>query len=116
MAGIQKGWADLDFSSIARHYGYPHEDNVLPDTVFASAKAKSGENGMGASEKRRRRDFSSLDVGREPCAHREKTVPSGDRAFACAPSPGGFFVLGDRTRVRVTGGDRLATSTGSLEQ
>ena len=29
--GIQKGWADLDFSSIAQHYGYPHQDNLLPE-------------------------------------------------------------------------------------
>jgi 3-hydroxyisobutyrate dehydrogenase-like beta-hydroxyacid dehydrogenase len=38
MAGIQKGWADLDFSSIARHYGYPSQDNALPESVFATAR------------------------------------------------------------------------------
>jgi hypothetical protein len=57
MAGVQKGWADLDFSSIARHYGFSHEDNVLPDTLFVSAKAKSGEDGMGAAEKEKKKGF-----------------------------------------------------------
>lgn len=57
MAGIQKGWADLDFSSIARHYGFSHEDNVLPDTVFTSAKSKSGQNGIGAAEKEKKKGF-----------------------------------------------------------
>jgi hypothetical protein len=53
MAGIQKGWADLDFASIARHYGYPNEDNVLPESVFAP-KAKPGENGLSAQKEKKR--------------------------------------------------------------
>jgi 3-hydroxyisobutyrate dehydrogenase-like beta-hydroxyacid dehydrogenase len=56
MAGIQKGWADLDFSSIARHYGYPSDDNALPETAFAS-KAKSGENGTSAAQKEKKKGF-----------------------------------------------------------
>ena len=37
MAGIQSGWADLDFTSIAKHYGYPNEENDIPVTVFSSS-------------------------------------------------------------------------------
>jgi 3-hydroxyisobutyrate dehydrogenase-like beta-hydroxyacid dehydrogenase len=55
MAGIQKGWADLDFSCIARHYGYPNQENTFPETVFASAKAKSGENGVTAPKKEKKK-------------------------------------------------------------
>ncbi len=57
MAGIQKGWADLDFSSIARHYGFPNQDNALPESVFASAKGKPGENGVSAPEKEKKKGF-----------------------------------------------------------
>jgi 3-hydroxyisobutyrate dehydrogenase len=57
MAGIQKGWADLDFSSIARHYGYPNQDNTLPETAFASAQAKAGANGVSAPQKEKKKGF-----------------------------------------------------------
>ena len=57
MAGIQKGWSDLDFSCIARHYGYPNEENMLPEDVFAAAKAKPGENGTGAPHKEKKKRF-----------------------------------------------------------
>ena len=57
MSGIQKGWGDLDFSCIARHYGYPNEENMLPEDVFATAKAKPGENGTDATHKQRKKRF-----------------------------------------------------------
>ncbi len=57
MSGIQKGWGDLDFSCIARHYGYPNEENMLPEDIFAAAKAKPGENGIDAPQKQRKKRF-----------------------------------------------------------
>ena len=57
MSGIQKGWADLDFSCIARHYGYPNEGNALPEDVFAAPKAKPGENGTDAPQKQSKKRF-----------------------------------------------------------
>ncbi|HET9523156.1 MAG TPA: NAD(P)-dependent oxidoreductase [Terrimicrobiaceae bacterium] len=56
MSGLQKGWGELDFSSIAQHYGYPSQENSLPDDVFAS-KAKPGENGTNAPRRERKRRF-----------------------------------------------------------
>ena len=57
MSGIQKGWGDLDFSSIAQHYGYPNQENALPEDVFATAKAKPGENGTDAPHRQRKKRF-----------------------------------------------------------
>ena len=57
MSGIHKGWGDLDFSCIARHYGYPNDENVLPEDVFAPVKAKPGENGTDAPRKHRKKRF-----------------------------------------------------------
>jgi 3-hydroxyisobutyrate dehydrogenase-like beta-hydroxyacid dehydrogenase len=57
MSGIQEGWGDLDFSCIAQHYGYPSQENTLPEDVFAAAKAKPGENGTSASHKEKRKRF-----------------------------------------------------------
>ncbi len=56
MSGLQKGWGELDFSSIALHYGYPNQENSLPEDVFAS-KAKPGENGTNAPRRERKRRF-----------------------------------------------------------
>jgi 3-hydroxyisobutyrate dehydrogenase len=56
MSGLQKGWGELDFSSIAQHYGYPNQENSLPEDVFAS-KAKPGENGTNAPRRERKRRF-----------------------------------------------------------
>jgi hypothetical protein len=57
MSGIQEGWGDLDFSCIAQHYGYPNQENTLPEDVFAAAKAKPGENGTSASQKEKKKRF-----------------------------------------------------------
>ena len=57
MSGIQEGWGDLDFSCIAQHYGYPNQENTLPEDVFAAAKAKPGENGTSAPQKGKRKRF-----------------------------------------------------------
>jgi 3-hydroxyisobutyrate dehydrogenase-like beta-hydroxyacid dehydrogenase len=56
MAGLQNGWGDLDFCSIAQHYGYPNPENSLPEDVFA-AKVKPGENGTNAPQKQKRKRF-----------------------------------------------------------
>ncbi len=56
MSGLQKGWGELDFSSIAQHYGYSNQENSLPEDVFA-AKAKPGENGTNAPRRQRKRRF-----------------------------------------------------------
>ena len=57
MSGIQKGWADLDFSCIAQHYGYPNQENTFPEDFFAAAKVKSGQNGTTAPHKGTRKRF-----------------------------------------------------------
>ena len=57
MSGIQKGWADLDFSCIAQHYGYPNQENTFPQDVFAAAKGKSGQNGTTAPHKGNKKRF-----------------------------------------------------------
>jgi 3-hydroxyisobutyrate dehydrogenase-like beta-hydroxyacid dehydrogenase len=57
MAGIQKGWGDLDFSCIAQHYGYPNQENTLPEDVFAAAKPKPGDNGTNPPQREKKRRF-----------------------------------------------------------
>jgi 3-hydroxyisobutyrate dehydrogenase-like beta-hydroxyacid dehydrogenase len=57
IAGIQKGWADLDFSCIAQHYGYPNQENMIPEHVFAAAKVKPGENGTTAPQQKSKKRF-----------------------------------------------------------
>ncbi|HEY5811343.1 MAG TPA: NAD(P)-dependent oxidoreductase [Terrimicrobiaceae bacterium] len=57
MAGIQKGWSDLDYSSIARHYGYPSKENIVPEGAFPTAKAQTGENGTNAPQKEKKKGF-----------------------------------------------------------
>jgi 3-hydroxyisobutyrate dehydrogenase-like beta-hydroxyacid dehydrogenase len=41
MSGLQSGWGELDFSVIARHYGYPNAENPAPETIFGE-----GSNGV----------------------------------------------------------------------
>lgn len=55
MAGLQSGWGDSDFSSIARHYGFPDEENEIPEMVFAPAAAASpnGDTPLPAKEKKK---------------------------------------------------------------
>jgi 3-hydroxyisobutyrate dehydrogenase-like beta-hydroxyacid dehydrogenase len=42
MSGLQNGWGDLDFSVVARHYGYSSRDNSIPAGLF------NNESGSGA--------------------------------------------------------------------
>jgi 3-hydroxyisobutyrate dehydrogenase-like beta-hydroxyacid dehydrogenase len=56
MAGLQRGWGDLDFSSIAQHYGYPNQENSLPEDVF-TAKVRAGENGTDVPQKQKKKRF-----------------------------------------------------------
>ncbi len=37
MSGLQNGWGDLDFSSVARHYGFPNGDVQIPEGLFPGA-------------------------------------------------------------------------------
>lgn len=58
MAGLQKGWGDLDFSSIARHYGFSDPDHPLPEGVFPSAAdPSSGEDGGAPETKGKKKIF-----------------------------------------------------------
>ena len=42
MSGLQNGWGDLDFSVVARHYGYPSRENSISPGLF------NNESGSGA--------------------------------------------------------------------
>ena len=57
MSGIHEGWADLDFSCIAQHYGFPNQENALPEDAFAAAKAHPGENGIDSQRKEKKKRF-----------------------------------------------------------
>ena len=57
MSGIHKGWADLDFSCVAQHYGYPNPENALPADAFAKREADAGQNRALAAQKERKRRF-----------------------------------------------------------
>jgi len=59
MSGLQKEWGDLDFSVIARHYGYPNPENEVPADLFPAPSApapadadSAGKKGMGLFRKR----------------------------------------------------------------
>lgn len=55
MAGLQNGWGDSDFSSIARHYGVSSKDNPIPEGVFpeSGASAANGSTPLGAPGKKK---------------------------------------------------------------
>ncbi len=36
MSGIEHGWADLDFSAISKHYGFPGKEPLAPEPVLAT--------------------------------------------------------------------------------
>jgi 3-hydroxyisobutyrate dehydrogenase-like beta-hydroxyacid dehydrogenase len=57
MSGIHKGWADLDFSCVARHYAYPDAENALPAEAFAKPEGDAGQNGVPDVQKERKRRF-----------------------------------------------------------
>lgn len=42
MSGLQNGWGDLDFSVIARHYGFPNGEKSLPAGLFGSQEGTPG--------------------------------------------------------------------------
>ncbi len=53
MAALQNGWGDSDFSSIARHYGYPNPENEIPEAIFSKLAVDSpGETTEPAKEKK----------------------------------------------------------------
>lgn len=57
MSGLQKGWGDMDFSSIARHYGFPNEGNELPESIFPSAPAASANGEVPEPGKEKKKIF-----------------------------------------------------------
>ena len=57
MAGLQKGWGDLDFSSIARHYEFSHADNPVPEGIFAPAATPAADQGGPAEGREKKKIF-----------------------------------------------------------
>jgi len=57
MAGIQKGWADLDFSALACHYGYPGKQDMQSET--------DSEAAAEAEIRKPRRKFGLFGGGRK---------------------------------------------------
>lgn len=55
MAGLQAGWGDLDFSSVAGHYGFSNADNEIPDGIFAAPAAPAATNGEADSSGKKKR-------------------------------------------------------------
>jgi hypothetical protein len=57
MAGLNNGWGDHDFASLARHYGYPDEENELPPEIFGEAQAEAGGDAAAAAAKPKKKIF-----------------------------------------------------------
>lgn len=53
MAGIHKGWADLDFSAVARHYGYPGAAQVDPASLLPPGAANGDSDARPAAPGRK---------------------------------------------------------------
>jgi len=55
MSGLQSGWGDDDFSSIARHYGFPNDENEVPASVFppSTGNASGSEAKPAPKEKKK---------------------------------------------------------------
>lgn len=53
MSGLQSGWGDEDFSSIARHYGYSSPEHEIPAELFGDAAASPATPPPPPKEKRR---------------------------------------------------------------
>lgn len=58
MSGLQKGWGEMDFSSVAKHYGFPSEKNEVPDSLHKSEDSPASESG---SKKKRFSLFGRKD-------------------------------------------------------
>ena len=56
MSGLQNGWGDLDFSVVARHYGYPNRENSIPGGLFNN-EAGSGATSAPAEKKEKKKIF-----------------------------------------------------------
>lgn len=56
MSGLQNGWGDLDFSVVARHYGYSSQDNSVPPGLFGNA-AGSGAPVSAPETKEKKKIF-----------------------------------------------------------
>jgi 3-hydroxyisobutyrate dehydrogenase-like beta-hydroxyacid dehydrogenase len=56
MSGLQNGWGDLDFSVVARHYGYPNRENSIPGGLFNN-EAGSGAAPASAGTKEKKKIF-----------------------------------------------------------
>lgn len=53
MSGLQNGWGDLDFSVIARHYGYPSRDAEAPAALMAQDPGASAPAPQEIREKKK---------------------------------------------------------------
>ena len=53
MSGLQNGWGDLDFSVVARHYGYPNRDNAIPAGLFNNEAGSGAQAAPEAKEKKK---------------------------------------------------------------
>ena len=54
MAGLQNGWGDLDFSVIARHYGFPSVDASIPAGLFGDAEGSGPAAASVGKEKKKK--------------------------------------------------------------
>jgi 3-hydroxyisobutyrate dehydrogenase-like beta-hydroxyacid dehydrogenase len=54
MAGLQNGWGDLDFSVIARHYGFPNGDTSLPAGLFGNEAGSPGAGAAGETREKKK--------------------------------------------------------------
>ncbi len=64
LAGIQSGWTDLDYSALAKQYGYPGPENEMPEQFFGTPVA--AQNGSPAApEEAPRKGGWSLFGGRK---------------------------------------------------
>jgi 3-hydroxyisobutyrate dehydrogenase-like beta-hydroxyacid dehydrogenase len=56
MSGLQNGWGDLDFSVVARHYGYPSRENSIQAGLFGN-EAGSGAAASAPEAKEKKKIF-----------------------------------------------------------
>jgi 3-hydroxyisobutyrate dehydrogenase-like beta-hydroxyacid dehydrogenase len=53
MSGLQNGWGDLDFSVVARHYGYPNRENTVPPGLFNNEAGSGSQAAPETKEKKK---------------------------------------------------------------
>jgi 3-hydroxyisobutyrate dehydrogenase-like beta-hydroxyacid dehydrogenase len=58
MSGLQSGWGDLDFSVLARHYGFPSVDHEIPDGIFPETASPAATTDPAAAAAAAKKKFS----------------------------------------------------------